>query len=245
MEFEPTDFDQEGLDVLDVLSSANKFNNWMYQTISPFCTGNILEIGSGIGNISQYFIKDNQSIFLSDLRLNYKNFIKNKFGLNNERVLSINIADGNFNNKYIELLNRFDSVFCLNVLEHIKDDNLAIENMLKMLKSDGRLTVLVPVNQMLYNGIDSALKHYRRYSKGTLEELMLKHGNITNIFYFNALGIFAWFIGGKLFKKKTIPHSEMKLYNLIVPLCKFVDMITFKKVGLSIVVVIKKTSDTD
>lgn len=100
MQFEFKDLDEEGLSVLDIISSADKFNQWMYETIAPFCTGTILEIGSGIGNISQFFIKENKSFFMSDIRLNYRNYIKNKFELEDKRVFDIDISDLDFRNKH-------------------------------------------------------------------------------------------------------------------------------------------------
>ena len=51
--------DKEGLNTLETISKADKFNRWMFDTISPYCKGRILEIGSGIGNISQFFINVN------------------------------------------------------------------------------------------------------------------------------------------------------------------------------------------
>ena len=62
---ETKEIDLEGLETLNVIEKANKFNKWMYDTIKPHCKGKILEIGSGIGNISEYFIKDNQNIVLN------------------------------------------------------------------------------------------------------------------------------------------------------------------------------------
>lgn len=47
-----------GYSILKSISGADKFNRWMYETIKPFCKGRILEIGGGIGNISQYFLND-------------------------------------------------------------------------------------------------------------------------------------------------------------------------------------------
>jgi 2-polyprenyl-3-methyl-5-hydroxy-6-metoxy-1,4-benzoquinol methylase len=242
MQFEYKDLDEEGLSVLDVISSADSFNRWMYETIVPFCPGTILEIGSGIGNISQFFIKENKSIFVSDIRLNYRNFIKNKFDLDGKRVIDIDIADVNFQNKYSDLLGKFDSVFCLNVVEHIEDDNISIANMMQLLKTGGKLTVLVPAYHWLYNGLDVTLNHYRRYNKKSLVKLMSKHGVVFDSFYFNAIGILGWFVSGKLFKNKTILQGEMKLYNSFVPLFKLVDRILFRKIGLSVVCVIKKTT---
>lgn len=240
-EFEYKDIDHEGLEVLDVISSADNFNQWMYRTIAPFCTGDILEIGSGVGNISQYFIRKNQSIVLSDIRLNYRNIIKEKFGLADNRVLDIDIAHPDFERTYPELLGKFDSIFCLNVVEHIKDDNLAIKNMLKLLKNNGLLTVLVPAHQALYNGFDVTLEHFRRYNKKNLTALMTKHGRLVDVFYFNAMGILAWFISGNLFKHKSIPEGEMKLFNFLVPVFALIDKITFRKIGLSVICVVKKT----
>jgi 2-polyprenyl-3-methyl-5-hydroxy-6-metoxy-1,4-benzoquinol methylase len=241
MQFEYKDLDEEGLSVLDVISSADSFNRWMYDTIAPFCPGTILEIGSGIGNISQFFIKENKSIFVSDIRLNYRNFIKNKFDLDGKRVIDIDIADVDFQNKYSDLLGKFDSVFCLNVVEHIEDDNISIANMMQLLKAGGKLTVLVPAYHWLYNGLDVTLNHYRRYNKKSLVKLMSKHGVVFDSFYFNAIGILGWFVSGKIFKNKTILQGEMKLYNSFVPLFKLVDRILFRKIGLSVVCVIKKT----
>lgn len=241
MKFEYKEIDKEGLSVLDVISLANKFNNWMYETISPFCPGHILEIGSGVGNISQYFIEDNKDIILSDIRLNYRNIIKTKFNLDHTKVIDIDISPLDFANIYPELTGKFDSVFCLNVVEHIKDDNISIENMMKLLKKGGKLTVLVPAHQYLYNGFDVNLEHYRRYDKKSILKLMCKHGNLIKVFYFNSIGILGWFVSGKLLKNDTIQKGEMKLYNYLVPFIKFFDKLTFNRIGLSVVCVIEKT----
>lgn len=239
-EFEYKDLDQKGLEVLDVIASAGRFNQWMYQTIAPFCTGEILEIGSGVGNISQFFIRNNQSIVLSDIRLNYRTILKEKFGLDGQKVLEIDIAHPNFGQTYPELLGNFDSIFCLNVVEHIKDDELAIANMVRLLKPGGILTVLVPAHQALYNGFDVTLEHFRRYHKKSLTALMSKHGRLIDAFYFNAMGILAWFISGSLFKNKSIPEGEMKLFNHLVPVFALIDKMTFRKIGLSVICVVEK-----
>ncbi len=235
------DYDETGVSVLDVISRADKFNRWMYETIAPYCNGKILEIGSGIGNISQFFIRDGKQVFLSDIRRNYRDFIKKKFNLDDERVIDIDIAHVDFQNRYSDLTGTFDSVFCLNVVEHIQDDGLSVANMMRLLKPGGKLTVLVPAYSCLYNGFDKTLGHYRRYSRKTLLKLMSQHGIPAEAFYFNSVGILGWFVSGKIFRNKTIRKDEMKLYNYLVPLIKLADKILFRKIGLSVVCVIQKT----
>lgn len=240
IKFEFKDVDQEGLEILDVISSATKFNKWLYEAIAPFCSGTILEIGSGLGNISAFFIKDKKDIVLSDIRANYRQHLETNFQLNEKKVLNIDIAHPEFKNIYAPILNQFDSVFALNVVEHIENDEAAIQNMFHLLKPGGQMTVLVPAYQALYNDIDLSLEHFKRYNKQSLSRLMGNYAPVQKAFYFNATGIFAWWFSGKVLKHKTIPAGEMRLYNTFVPFFKIIDTLTFKKIGLSVVCVIKK-----
>ncbi len=240
MEFEYKDIDAEGLSILDVISNADKFNRWTYNTISPYCKGICLEVGSGVGNISQFFVAEKKPISLSDIRLNYREILKKKFSLSDDRVINLDIALPDFSLKHKALLGKFDSVFCLNVVEHIKDDKLAISNMMELLKPGGKLTVLVPAYQALYNGFDVTLEHYRRYNKNSLGKLMAPFGKIERLFYFNSVGTLGWYVSGKLFKNKSIPEGEMKLFNSLVPLFKLVDKLTFQKIGLSVICILEK-----
>lgn len=240
MNFNQKEIDQEGLEILEVISKAKKLNRWMFETIEPYCKGAVLEIGSGIGNISEFFVNKNNDISVSDLRENYRTILKSKFNLPDTKVLDLDIVDLDFDTKSKHLLNKFDSVFSLNVVEHIKDDDLAIKNMVKLLKPGGHLVILVPAHQALYNNFDVTLEHYKRYNKNTLTRLMENYGEVISSFYFNAVGILGWWVSGKLFKNKMIPEGEMKLYNTFVPIIKLADAVTFNRIGLSVICVIKK-----
>ncbi len=235
--------DKEGFETLDVISEADNFNDWMYNTIKPYCKGKILEIGSGLGNISSYFIKDNFNIFLTDIRDNYCDELKRKFSTNKNviGIENIDLVDPDFDTKYAQHLNSFDTVFALNVIEHIEDDTLAIKNCKKLLSKGGRLIILVPAYQKLYNTFDKELYHYRRYTSKQMENIFSKNEiTIKKSFYFNFLGIFGWYISGKMMHKKIIPKSQMNFYNKIVFIAKILDIISLKKIGLSSIVIGEK-----
>lgn len=88
----------------------------------------ILEIGSGDEEKKQSVISifKEASIFLqTDINKEY-----------NHMFLDIT--------KSLEIKNKFDLVICTNVLEHIFETKLAIENMKKLLKKGGHLFVSVP-----------------------------------------------------------------------------------------------------
>ena len=241
--FEFKEVDQEGMETLNVVSEADQFNNWMYNTIKPYCSGKILEIGSGIGNISKYFLDDNQNITLSDIRQNYVDILKKQFqdqsSLND--VMLVDIVDPDFDTKYAQHLGTFDSIYALNIVEHVKDDKLAIANCKKLLKPGGNLVILVPAYQKLYNLFDEELEHYRRYTMKSLDHIMTENNlKIQKHQYFNFIGIFGWWFTGNILKKKTIPGGQMKLYNSLVPIFKIIDKIILNKAGLSVISVGKK-----
>lgn len=235
--------DQVGSDTLDVISDATKFNRWMYETIKPHCKGKILEIGSGVGNISQFFLDDGASIMLSDIRQVYCDRLEDKFKDQKtlEGIRVIDLTDPDFDRKFTDLLGTFDTVFALNVVEHIYDDKLALSNARKLLKKGGSSVILVPSYQALYNDLDKNLDHYRRYNKKILSELFVNTNyTITHKQYFNFMGIFAWFVSGKLQRDENISGGKMRLYNTLVPIFKIIDACVFKLWGLSTIVVGKK-----
>ena len=235
--------DDNGLKTLEAIAKADKFNQWMFQTIKPYCKGNILEIGSGIGNISAFFINDGQRIFLSDIRESYCKELSRKFGSfsNFLGTETLDLVDPDFNINYKHHFNKYDTVFALNVIEHIENDRQAIRNCYKLLAKDGNLIILVPSYHLLYNHFDKELGHFKRYTKRIVSEL-LKDSNLKIIHaqYFNFVGIMGWFISGNLLKKKTIPSGQMKLYNTFVPLIKIIDKLVLNAVGLSTIVIGKK-----
>ncbi len=236
--FKYSEKDLEGETTLNVVAVADKFNKWMYNSIKDFTKGNVLEIGSGIGNISIFFINDGKMITLSDIRNNYCEKLKVAFsGYNNvEDVIVIDIADKDFDNKYAEYFNRFDTVFSLNVIEHIENDGVAICNMYKLLKNEGVLITLVPAYQSLYCRFDKELQHFRRYTKKSLSKITSTNGfKNKKTFYFNAIGVLGWFVSGKILNKKTIPENQMKFYNIFVPFFKIIDKLLLNSFGLSVI----------
>lgn len=239
--FQFKEIDHEGMQTLEAISQANHFNHWMYHTIKPYCKGNILEIGSGIGNITKEFIKSDIKITASDIRNNYCSYLSNNYDDYLNDILLLDIIDPNFDQKFKKYFGSFDTIFALNIVEHVKDDNLAIANCKKLLKKDGHLIILVPAYQALYNKFDKELEHFRRYNLKTLSKLFTdNHLEIIHRQYFNFVAILGWWFSGSVLKKKTIPEGQMKLYNSLVPIFKIIDKIVLNKIGISSIVVGKK-----
>ena len=234
MDFKFKEEDQEGLHTLEAISEAGRFNEWMYKEVSPFLKGNILEVGSGIGNLSSCFIRDERSLTMSEIRKAYCSRLQSKWP--ERTVLEMDLVDPVFIGKFSSIAQTFDSAFALNVIEHIGDDALALKNLVSLVKPGGKVLILVPAHQVLYNKLDTGLAHFRRYSKGSLIRLMEKSGlTVERTWMFNALGIPAWITGGLLFRESEIGLGQMRTYDKLVPLARLIDRFTLRKLGLSVI----------
>ncbi|MDR3716094.1 MAG: class I SAM-dependent methyltransferase [Puia sp.] len=237
-----TGTDPAGLETLELFAHAPLFNRWLFETIRPYCSGRLLEIGSGIGNISVSLLKLGIPVTLSDLREEYCDILRSRFGgmATLDDVCRADLAAPDFEERYPRLLDHFDSVVALNVVEHIREDSLAIANCKKMLRPGGRLIVLVPAYQFLFNNLDRELGHFRRYDKKSLRQLLEAGGLAVNhTQYFNFAGITGWCLTGSVLKRRTIPGFQLRLYNKLVPVFRMADAVTGHSAGLSVIAIAK------
>jgi hypothetical protein len=136
-----------------------------------------------------------------------------------------------------------NTILCSNVLEHIKKDNVVLNNFFRLLPEGGRVILLVPALKMLYNSLDRDLGHYRRYSRGELIQKLTQNGfRICSLKYFNLFGIIGWFINGTLLRRRLLPAMQIKLFNKMVPLFIWMRRIIPTVVGQSLIIVGEKGS---
>ena len=112
---------------------------------------------------------------------------------------------------------QFDVIIALNVLEHIKDDHIAIKNIYRMLKPNGILIIEVPAGPNLYDVYDSYLMHFRRYSKDQVYKLIEK--NNLKVIYHRNIGCLvypAFFLTKKINRIKYGIHGEKAFDKKII-----------------------------
>lgn len=235
--------DPAGCGVLQSIAGAPKFNAWMYAQVKPYLQGSVLEIGSGIGNISAFAVADGYPITLSDYNPEYCRELREKFG--NEKnvrgVEQIDLQATGFFTRYASLQAGFDTVYLLNVLEHLQDEALAIAACRFLLKPGGRLIVLTPAYPFLYAKLDAQLGHCRRYTHKTLAAAVRQGGlQVIAGRYFNALGLAGWAVSAKLLGRTTIKKGQMKWFERLMPAARLLDGLVARRIGLSVICVGKK-----
>lgn len=235
--------DIPGFETLQSISRARTFNKWIYDTIFPYLKGPILELGSGIGNISNYILKDFSDVSLSDYNPEYCSILKAKFRHNKNlnSVLSINLQDQNFKKNNSHLKESFNTIILLNVIEHLRDDRLCVDYCSFLLKRGGNLIILAPAYKLLFSKFDSDIGHYRRYTVRSLSRLINNNDfNFLHTQYFNFLGMVGWLLFNKILAKRRLSESSMSTFDKLVPIAKILDYLVLKKIGVSTIVICKR-----
>lgn len=69
----------------------------------------------------------------------------------------------------------FDLILAMDVVEHIKEDNLAVKDLERLLKPGGYIIITVPAYQWMWGLQDEVAHHFRRYTMGSLLNLVKNH----------------------------------------------------------------------
>jgi SAM-dependent methyltransferase len=82
----------------------------------------------------------------------------------------------------------YDLVALLDVLEHIEDDQAALQGIKAKLRPGGRIIVTVPANKWMWSAHDVEHHHFRRYAQGDLETVVAKAGlTVEHVSHFNTV----------------------------------------------------------
>lgn len=118
----------------------------------------------------------------------------------------------------------FDTVVCLNVVEHIEDDVRAMRNIWTSLSDSGRAIILVPCGPSLYGSLDEVLGHFRRYTETSLVKVCEEAGfRVEQVLKFNRAGAPAWWLNARILRKKTFALGQIRMLNVLTPIFRLVD----------------------
>ena len=217
--------------ILHNLERAQRFNRWMADAIRPHIGQRVLEIGAGIGNLTAWLLPRDRYL-ASDINSNYLQYLRNfAVGKPYLEVARIDLEDAA---GFHSIAGQFDTVVCLNVLEHVRDPLAALRNMWTALAPGGRLVLYVPQGQGLYSSLDEALAHRTRYDPAMLlRELEGTGFTVEQWQEFNRASVPAWWWNGKVLRRRDFSRLQLKGFDLFVPLLRRVDkLIPWRGLGL-------------
>ncbi len=205
-----------GVETLRRMASVDRYNKWIFASIARHIGDRVLEVGCGIGNMTPFFLGAETVTAIDVLPESVAVVKKQSEGLPHVRVLTADIEASTV----VDQLGArsYDTVVCINVLEHIQNDAIALRNMKEVLIPGGKLILFVPAGQYLYGSLDRALGHYRRYTLAPLLALVESQGfEIVEAAYMNIAGIPGWFVSSRILRREAPPRGLLRLFNLLAP----------------------------
>lgn len=190
------------------LSEAINYRHAIIKEFEDFLKGDVLEIGVGIGQISEAILALPSVNKLVGVEPEPK--FQDGF---KERLPHIRLVEGTTSN--LQEGEKFHSAIMVNVLEHIEQDEDELRTIHKSLKShNGSICILVPARQEIYSKLDSHFGHFRRYDKPMLKNKLERAGfQIEKLHYFNMVGYFAWAIRYKLLRGMDFDIKQVRLFD--------------------------------
>ncbi|MEL6555617.1 MAG: methyltransferase [Cyanobacteria bacterium J06621_11] len=213
---------------LNQLQSATHYNQWTFSHIQPHLQGHTLEVGCGSGTFTTLIAPHCTQLLAVDLNPTYTQ--QTKARLKSYKHVKVITTDATT----MECSASFDTIVMLDVLEHIENDIDILKKLKQYLTPNGKIILKVPAIETLYNSLDKAVGHHRRYTCQTLAETLSQasYSNFT-FRYFNFVGIFGWWLNGVM-DRSNPPSNQVGLFDRCVPIFRAAEAQLGCPIGLSL-----------
>ncbi len=215
---------------LDVAGDSKpNYHRWIAEMIEPHLGPDVLEIGAGIGSVTQYYAAG-RSLVVTDLSDTCVAALRGRFAsYPSVTVLQEDVRQLHPSER------RFDAIVMVNVLEHIQDDLGLLLHLRSLLLPRGRIVLYVPALNALYGGWDRKLGHCRRYSKWRLAAIAdAAELTVIELRYANLLSIPGWVALTRSNPART-PSGSVSIWDRTgVPLSRALERRVRVPVGLNL-----------
>ena len=193
------------------LREARNYRHAILREFGPHLKGNVLEIGSGIGQITELVAAkpevkrvlalEPDTGFCTELRRRLPN-----------QPLVRGTAQA------LQPNGRWNAILTVNVLEHIEHDREELATYRSLLRSErGCLCLFVPARPEIYAPIDGDFGHFRRYTKPELRKKLLDAGfDLLRVDYFNWVGYFAWWLNFCVLRKRHFGVGGVRMFDRVI-----------------------------
>jgi 2-polyprenyl-3-methyl-5-hydroxy-6-metoxy-1,4-benzoquinol methylase len=222
-------------DDLETMSEARNYQAHVFGLVRPHVGSNVLEVGCGIGTMTRQLLGIAQRVVCIEPNLNCAS--RAREALAGDDRVAIRVCHLEECSRAELLAQRFDTIVCVNVLEHIQDDGRALSLFRDVVApTGGRVLVFVPALQGIYSPHDAALGHHRRYSKRTLRATFSAAGlDVVSLHYTNPIGLLGWLYNLYISGRTEHTPSQVVLFDrFVAPWALPIERIVPPPIGLSL-----------
>lgn len=232
--------DRYAAEDLETIEVARRYGDHVFRLFQPHVGHRVLEVGCGIGTMSRRLAEVSDVIV--GIEPNAACIERVRAAMRDEPKFSLRPCHLEECDPRDLATYEFDTVYCVNVLEHIEDDVEALRLFRDALVPEGRVLIFVPAVQAAYGPLDAELGHHRRYSGAQLSAAFLEAGlEPLSMRYTNPIGLLGWFYNKYVTKARVHSVGQMKLFErLVAPWALPLERFVHPPIGLSLVAVARK-----
>lgn len=237
---QPKLIEERELDRANILDKCDNYYLWQYRLVEPYIGKKILEVGCANGLMTKNLL-DRGDVVALDVVPEYVEIVQQRFkGSDCFKTVLADISRSDLSLP----TDSFDTVVCFNVLEHLEKDELALQNILKLLAPGGKGLFIVPAFMFLYGTMDEKCLHFRRYRRKELVEKIRQAGyTVKRARYFNLLGALGWYLNFKILKKRLLSETQSGIFDALAPWLEKWERVVNPPFGQSLLVIAEKQGD--
>ena len=192
----------------EALAQAGNYRAALLAEFGRYVRGNVIEVGAGIGQMTEPFTALPSVKRLLAVEPDAGFCAQHRSRLPGHELIEGTAAD-------IPSGTAWDAILSINVLEHIREDEVELERYAGLLRQQhGVLCLFVPARPEIYAPIDRDFGHFRRYTRAALRAKLRTAGfEIERLHYFNCLGYFAWWLNFCVLQKRGFEPVKVRLFD--------------------------------
>lgn len=239
--------EREHLDALQRMRTLDAYYRWTFGQLRRYMGRRVLDAGAGIGNFTALAEPCAEYVMAAELSPANLDVLRERF--TDSKV--VEVAQFDLDGDLAPLAaRRFDTIVCLDVLEHIEDDVAAMRRLRQLVQPGGHLLVKVPACRWLYGSVDVASDHYRRYGPRELRDKAAAAGwEPLRAWYMNLAGVLPYFLKSRVLRRqanfsRTFKPWQLRVMAASMPVLRAVDRVTGPFVGQSALLVARNPAPT-
>jgi len=229
--------EQYAADDLETMREAKRYSAHLFRLFRPYVGRRVLEVGCGIGTMSRRLAEVSDLVLGIEPNPHCADLVRDE--MRNEPKFSLRTCHLEECDLAELAAQQFDTVFCVNVLEHIEDDREALRTFHRVLAPGGHALIWVPAVQAAYGPLDAELGHFRRYSKASLAAAFDAAGlDVVTLRYSNPIGLLGWMFNAHVLKTRAHSLAQVRVFdNFVAPWALPAERMMAPPIGLSLIAV--------
>ena len=222
---------------LALFAQATNWKRYFSSQLQPFITGDVLEVGAGMGETTRYLC--------DPLRIRSWQMLEPDISLATQAEASLAagripnccfISTGTLSDLASTAI--YDTILYIDVIEHIEGDRAELIEAARHLRPNGRIILLAPAHQLLFSRFDAAVGHFRRYSRRSLESLAPPKTVKESSFYLDSCGLLASVANRALLRQDSPTSSQIAMWDqVLVRASRWIDPLLLRRIGKTVVAV--------